>query len=158
MLKVKLAGENGMRLRRIFGGRGMRTPRELTVRVEQRGDAAIMHIRGRLTIVASHAAEGPLQEAVWSDARRIVINLAECTFLDTTGIAILVANLKRARVAGKELVLAGVGPQAASVLQVTRLSSIFAMAADVAAALSAPAETFELPADDYVPIDGGASG
>lgn len=158
MKRANAVAKNGSRFRRILDWNRQPVRRALTVRVEERDGAAIIHIEGRLTIELSHLAERPLMEAVRSDAPRIVVNLAACPYLDTTGIAIFVANLKRARMAGKEFLLAGVGPQPASVLRVTRLHTVIPMASDVDAALAwMPLEGTARAAEEYAPIDGGAA-
>jgi anti-sigma B factor antagonist len=130
-----------------------------SLRVESRGTTDILHLTGRLTLNTSHAVEGPLAEAVRAAGQHVVVNLAACPYLDTSGIAILVANLKRARTAGQELLLAGVGPQVLSVLQAARLVRVFTICRNVEEAVGltkgTPEEAHGL--EGHAPIDGGAS-
>jgi anti-sigma B factor antagonist len=68
-----------------------------------------------------------------SGPRRIVLDLAEVEFLDSSGLGALVAAMKQA---GKDrrLELAGLSPMVEKVFRLTRMDSVFTIHADIGAA------------------------
>ena len=56
---------------------------------------------------------------------RLVVNLREVRYVDSSGIASLVEVLKEARNSGKHLILFGLNKTVQEVLQLTRLTRIF---------------------------------
>ena len=59
------------------------------------------------------------------DAGRVVVDLAEVSFLDSTGLGVLVASWKKCQEAGARLDLVVTTPQVSKVLEITRLDSMF---------------------------------
>jgi len=66
--------------------------------------------------IISHCAAGSPHQ---------IVDLAEVSFLDSTGLGTLVAGLKRCEEEGGRLVLARAGAQVTRVLQLTRLHRVF---------------------------------
>ncbi len=78
-----------------------------------------------------------MHEPLGADVRRIVLDLAQVTFIDSTALGVLVSvNYERRLVAGEGLVMAGVRPSVMKVLEVTGLVGSFDITADVETALS----------------------
>jgi anti-sigma B factor antagonist len=63
--------------------------------------------------------------AVPVDASRVIVDLSDVTFLDSTGLGVLVAAWKKCREAGADLDLVVTRPQVAKVLEITRLDDMF---------------------------------
>jgi anti-sigma B factor antagonist len=59
------------------------------------------------------------------DARRVVVDLSEVTFLDSTGLGVLVAGWKRCQESGASLELVVTRPQVRKVLEITSLDGVF---------------------------------
>lgn len=85
------------------------------------------------------------QEAVGvlSAGTRLAIDLSKCTFMDSTGLGVIVGVLKRVRGLDGDLVIVGAPSQVEKVFEITRVSSIVALAetladADEAAGARAP--------------------
>jgi len=74
-----------------------------------------------------------LGEAVYS--RRVALNLAEATFIDSSGLGWLLLCNKRFREAAGKLVLHSVPPAILDVIKVMRLDEVLKIAEDEAAAL-----------------------
>jgi anti-sigma B factor antagonist len=55
----------------------------------------------------------------------VVVDLAAVTFLDSTGLGVLVGAKKRARAAGGRIVVAGAGPNVFRVFALTGLVPVF---------------------------------
>ncbi|MGK7752778.1 MULTISPECIES: STAS domain-containing protein [unclassified Roseovarius] len=64
----------------------------------------------------------------------VVLDLSGVTFVDSSGLGAIVASMKQLG-DGRRLDLAGLTPDVAKVFRLTRMDSIFAIHADMAAAL-----------------------
>lgn len=90
------------------------------------GGVRLLEVRGELDLSTATQLEGPLDEATDSPAAAVVIDLAECQFIDSTGIALIVRAWQRVDSAagngGKGgLVLCCQNEQVRRVLEVTGL-------------------------------------
>jgi anti-anti-sigma factor len=85
---------------------------------------AVLHPMGRLNMVAAPAFKSQVEETVESGRSRIVVDLAEVTFIDSSGLGALIAGLKATRQAGGDLRLAEVPEQVMTVLRLTNLDRV----------------------------------
>jgi anti-sigma B factor antagonist len=99
--------------------------------------AAVIRPSGRLTMVVTPRLRKLITDTVQSGRTRIVVDLADCEFVDSSGLGALVAGLKTTRQAGGDLRIAGVRSQVATVLQLTNLDRVLRTHDTVAGALSA---------------------
>jgi len=90
---------------------------------EQRG-ITIVDVSGDIDMGTSPALRKTLLEAL-KKTSRLVVNLREVRYVDSSGIASLVEVLKEARNKEKRLILFGLNNAVQEVLQLTRLSKIF---------------------------------
>lgn len=67
---------------------------------------------------------------------RLVVNLAKVAYMDSSGVASLVKLLSRTRKVGVRFVLLAPGPKVRSVLEITRLDSVFDIASTEQEALA----------------------
>jgi anti-sigma B factor antagonist len=76
--------------------------------------------------------------AVPSGTRKLVVDLSEVTFLDSTGLGVLVATLKRLQDGADDsrVALVVTRPQTVRVLEVTGLARVFSVHASVEDALA----------------------
>jgi anti-sigma B factor antagonist len=110
---------------------------------ELEGGIRLLKVDGELDLSTSTQLEGPLEEAVSSDEAAVLIDLTECTFIDSTGIAMIVRAWQRVDAAagngGKGgLVLCCQNEQVRRVLEVTGLENslrVFATRDEAVAAL-----------------------
>jgi anti-sigma B factor antagonist len=86
--------------------------------------AAVIRPTGRLTMVDSPQLRKVISETVQAGRTHIVVDLASCNFVDSSGLGALIAGLKTTRQAGGDLRIAHVGPQVATVLQLTNLDRV----------------------------------
>ena len=99
--------------------------------------AAVIRPSGRLTMIVTPQLRTVITDTVASGRSRIVVDLSACEFVDSSGLGALIAGLKTARQAGGDLRIAGVGPQIATVLQLTNLDRVLRAHDTVDGALSA---------------------
>ena len=112
-------------------------PDDLTVDVERRDRAVVLVARGVLDFAHAKALREPLDEAVRETEALVVLDLEQVTFVDSTGLALLVSGDHDARGAGGRLRLACPSQQLRRMLATTNLDRRLALYDTVAAALQA---------------------
>ena len=75
-------------------------------------------------MVSARRLKELLSDLVASGTTRIVIDMAETTFLDSSGLGALIAGLKSARQAGGDLRIARPTPSVVTVFQLTNLDKV----------------------------------
>lgn len=86
---------------------------------------AVVRFRGRLDFLSAANAREQFTAAIAAGQHKLIVDLAETTFIDSSGLGALVAGLKAARQASGDLRLARLPEQAASVLKLTSLDRVF---------------------------------
>ena len=109
----------------------------MQVDTEEQDGVTVLRPHGRLTMVTAPELRKVVADTVGSGRARLVVDLSGIEFMDSSGLGALVAGLKTARQAGGDLRIAGLGPQVATVLQLTNLDRVLRPHASVAEALRA---------------------
>jgi anti-sigma B factor antagonist len=89
--------------------------------------AAVVKLAGEVDMSHSPGVHQALVEVLEKRPGRLVIDLTEVSYMDSSGVGILVDALRRVRVSGGKLVLVAVAPRVLSVLQITKLDQFFEM-------------------------------
>ncbi|MBG6191202.1 anti-sigma B factor antagonist [Arthrobacter sp. CAN_A212] len=79
---------------------------------------------GRLNMVSAPELREFVSGLITEGSSRIVINLEQAVFMDSSGLGALIGCLKAARQAGGDLRIAGVQPQVKMVLQLTSMDKV----------------------------------
>jgi anti-sigma B factor antagonist len=102
---------------------------ELTVTVEMAAGPAhsklVVRVAGEVDIQTSPVLDEQLQRVTADGAPSVVVDLSDVTFLDSTGLSVLIAGLKRCQEAGGTMRLASPRPNVRKVLEITGLTSVF---------------------------------
>lgn len=88
------------------------------------GETVVVQPTGRLNMVAAPRLREQLRELVDGGARRLVVDLAETEFIDSSGLGALISGLKAARQAGGDLRIAAPTEQVRRVLKLTKLDKV----------------------------------
>ncbi len=104
----------------------------------------ILNIQGRMD-VGNLAAFVEQAEQALDASPRLIVNLSQATFLDSSAMGTLVALTNRARAAGGSLRLVAVPPPIAKTLSLVRLDLFFDIYEDVDAAMHIPMPLMPLP-------------
>jgi anti-sigma B factor antagonist len=70
-------------------------PAPFEVETSDREGVQVLSIRGELDLNTAPELEGPLEQALATSEPAIVINLTDCEFIDSTGVALLVRAWQR---------------------------------------------------------------
>ena len=86
-------------------------------------DVRTISVRGELDLSTAPELEGPLDEALDSGEGSVLIDLSECEFIDSTGIALIVRAWQRLQSSdnGRALVICSHNDQVRRVLEITGL-------------------------------------
>ena len=81
----------------------------------------VIAVRGELDLSTAADLEAPLDDAVASGDASVLIDLTECEFIDSTGIALIVRAWQRLDGNGNRVVICSANDQVRRVLEVTGL-------------------------------------
>jgi anti-sigma B factor antagonist len=104
---------------------------------QQRGEHVVVSVRGRLDMVAAPRLRELLEQTIKEQGSSIVLDFAETTFMDSSGLGAVIGGLKLARQAGGDLRIAAVTGQIQVVLELTNVTKVFRSYATVDEALGA---------------------
>ena len=95
-------------------------------RVEAVSDAGLhtVSVHGELDQGTAPELRGALADVLGESSRSVLIDLSACEFIDSSGLGAIIGGLKQGRQAGGDLRIACVGPQVATVLQLTNLDRV----------------------------------
>lgn len=86
----------------------------------------VLDIDGRIVLgEESNAFRERVKQLLAAGKKKIVLNLANVTYIDSAGLGTLVATFHSARSQGAVLKLANLGSKFKEVLQVTKLMTVF---------------------------------
>lgn len=99
-------------------------------------DLAVLDPRGCVTSEESaHFREG-IQELLHGGTKKFAVNLAQVTYLDSSGVGALVAAYQSIQAAGGKCKFVGAPPQVLRTLQRVNLQTVFELFEDETAAVS----------------------
>ena len=87
----------------------------------------VVSLAGRLDAAASSAVKATLQQLMVPEQPKLIIDLQQVPFIDSSGLASLVSALRLVREKGGDIVLSGVQPQARTVFHLTMLDRVFSI-------------------------------
>ena len=96
--------------------------------VRHRDGVAVIDLVGDVNRSAEQALEAAWEEA--APAGTVVLNFAEVGYINSTGIALIVGVLAKARASGIELRAYGLSPHYREIFEITRLADFLAIEPD----------------------------
>ena len=107
---------------------------KLTTR--QVGDVTVIDVAGRITLgEGSSALREALRDLVSKNQKKILLNLGEVTYIDSSGIGELVSGFTTVTNSGGSLKLLNLNKRVKDLLQITKLYTVFDVHEDEAAAI-----------------------
>lgn len=114
----------------------LKTASDLVPAARQEGQTVIATIRGEVDLHNSTEMRTELLDIlVKTSARKLVLNLDQVPYMDSSAVAVLVELLQRLRKVGGKIMLTNLQPRVRGLLEIARLNTIFVLAADEAEAL-----------------------
>jgi anti-sigma B factor antagonist len=96
-----------------------------------RPDVGIVRAQGQLDGAADEALTSGYEAATLDAAPAVVLDLTDVDYINSTGIALIVALLGRARSEGRELRVSGLTDHYRHIFEITRLADLVPMYATV---------------------------
>jgi anti-sigma B factor antagonist len=95
------------------------------------GDTIFATVRGEVDLHSSPELRGALLGALnQHNPKKVILNLAEVPYMDSSAVAVLVEALQKLRKSGGKICLTNLQPRVRGLLEIARLDSIFVLAAD----------------------------
>ena len=107
---------------------------EASVRREPGG--AVLDLRGEINGFGQEALNAAYAEAEARDPEAIILNFEEVDYINSTGIALIVGLLARARASKRRLLAYGLSDHYVEIFEITRLSDFVGVYPDEESALS----------------------
>ncbi len=105
-------------------------------------DITIVHMTGKLTLGPdSQGLEALVLDLLKKDQKKVIFDLSGVSYIDSTGMGVIVSCLSKLMKAGGGLRLTGVAERVLHLFKITRLDSVVAFYPTVPAA----AESFQTP-------------
>jgi anti-sigma B factor antagonist len=104
------------------------------------GGVAVVEVGGEIELNNAAQLRAMLVDSDQSDQVGLVIDLSGVTFIDSTGIGVLVGALKRAREHGQSFVLASPQRRVRRIFEITGLLGVFSLCETVEEAIARAAE------------------
>ncbi len=110
----------------------------MEIATRQASGGTVVDVIGDITLFNSPQVRSAVLAALRAaEAKRVILNLKQVRYIDSSGVASLVEGLKASRDTGIRLALVGLSPAARQVLELTRLLKLFEVHESEEQALSA---------------------
>ena len=110
--------------------------RHLNVEVRLESDVAVLDLMGEINGFAEDALNAAYAEADAKDTKTILLNFKGVDYINSTGIALIVGLLAKARVSKRRLVAFGLSDHYVEIFNITRLSDFMSVFPDEESAIS----------------------
>ena len=107
---------------------------EADVRLER--GVVVLDLRGEINGFAQEALDAAYSEAESNDPETILLNFEGVDYINSTGIALIVGLLAKARVSKRRLVAYGLSDHYVEIFEITRLSDYMGVFPDEQSAMS----------------------
>jgi anti-anti-sigma factor len=111
----------------------------LEARVRRQPGAAIIDLRGEINSFGETALNVAYADAEKQENVPILLNFTDVDYINSTGIALVVGLLARARKAHRQLLACGLSEHYIEIFQITRLVDFMSIFPDEASALTSEA-------------------
>ena len=108
----------------------------LEAEVRQERGVVVLDLRGEINDFAQEALDAAYAEAESNDPEAILLNFEGVDYINSTGIALIVGLLAKARISKRRLVAFGLSDHYVEVFNITRLSDFMSVFPDEQSAMS----------------------
>lgn len=99
----------------------------MNVEVKQDGEIQVVKPKGDVDLKTSPILREKLQGALTLKPKGVLIDMSECSYIDSSGIATLVEALQKLRGTGGRLAIACAVQRVRDIFEIAHLDSVFAM-------------------------------
>jgi anti-sigma B factor antagonist len=113
--------------------------RLLEARVRLQQEAAVIDLYGEINAFGAEALNAAYAETERNNLEVVLLNFAGVDYINSTGIALIVGLLAKARAAHRRLIVCGLSEHYTEIFQITRLSDFMTMFPNEESALTGAA-------------------
>jgi len=113
--------------------------RPFSAQVRHTGAAVTIDLHGEMDSFADVDLNAAYAEAEQHESEVIILNFTDVDYINSTGIALIVSLLSRARKARRKILVYGLSEHYITIFQITRLSDFMTIFPDETSALAATA-------------------
>jgi anti-sigma B factor antagonist len=110
--------------------------RHLEAEVRQERGVVVLDLRGEINGFAQETLDAAYSEAESKDPEAILLNFEEVDYINSTGIALIVGLLAKARASHKRLLACNLSEHYVEIFEITRLSDYIGVFPDEESAMS----------------------
>jgi anti-sigma B factor antagonist len=110
---------------------------ELDIRVTDHGDRTVVSVGGEVDAYTAPTLETALGEVIPTRSVNVVVDLSDVTFLDSTGLGVLVSGLNRTEAHGGSYALVVTNHRVLRIFELSSLTQLFQLHDSLEAALAA---------------------
>ncbi len=103
---------------------------------QTQGNVDVVELPPRLVMADAPGARNALRELIGQGRRRLVLDLGNVAYIDSSGLSVLISTLKAAQAAQGEVVLLNPSAEVRALIELTRLHQVFEIFEDSAAAVT----------------------
>ncbi len=96
---------------------------DLKLETRREGEICLVSVRGEVDVFTAPDLDGELEAQISAGGSRLVVDLSEVAFLDSTGLGVLIKALKQARDAGGWLHLVVTSDRIRKIFEITGLDA-----------------------------------
>jgi anti-anti-sigma factor len=118
---------------------------ESNIEVRRRDGLTVLDLRGQIDASANQDLADAYVNVSEAGAATLVLSFAETTYINSTGIALLVGLLARARAEGQRVIACGLSDHYREIFEITRLADFISVATDEEDAVKEASARVEQP-------------
>jgi len=108
----------------------------MQVNLEEMGNISVVRVQGDIDINSSPDVKKSFDDLIQNKKEKVVVNLKEVDYVDSSGLATLVEVLKKLRSYGGSLKLTNLSEKVLGLFEITKLNKLFDIVDDESGALS----------------------
>jgi anti-sigma B factor antagonist len=111
-------------------------PQRCEVDVQTRSRSSVIAVKGDVDREAEGAVTAAYERAVATDPERVILDFADTDYINSSGIALIVSVLARARAEGRGVGAVGLSDHYREIFEITRLSDFIELYPDLETAVA----------------------
>lgn len=108
----------------------------MEIKVKKESDVSILEIEGEIDVYYSSKLEEKVKNLIAQGERKVIIDMTEVSYMDSSGLGVLVGSLKNLKKSKGDMKIAGANKEIMNVFEITRLNTFFDMYKTVPEALA----------------------
>jgi len=98
---------------------------QFEVAVPEQPGVAVLKVRGEIDVASAPDFRASLSDVIGGGPQLVIVDMSEVSFMDSTGLGVLISAEKQIRHAGMDLRLVVTHPQIRKLLELTGLDDVF---------------------------------